>query len=475
MSQRPDYCLLACNGKDHLLPRPLITTKSVLVVVAIAGGALSSLAVRQCSPANTVSFREDGAARVLPVTTSLPSNESATETAIRFYAERVKRDPEETRSQNALAEYYLQRVRESGNEDYLPLALEAARASLTAVVAERNLGGLTALARGEFSNHAFAGARDHALQLAQLNPRKSEPYAILGDAYLELGNYDEAAEAFQKMQRLGEKNAGIETRLARLALLHGATEEARQHFTAALELLRAVPDSPAETVAWCRWQLGETAFGMGNYAAAENHYRDILKNAPNYFRALGSMGRVRAARGDIAAAISFYEQAVRIVPVADFMAALGDLYALSGRAQDAAVRYELVEQLGEHSRKVHNSPFNRNLALFYADHDLKPEEAYTLAQGEYSAGRHDLYGADALAWTALKSGRVAEAQTAMKEALRPGTLDARLFYHAGMIARAAGEKAAALDYLKRALALNPRFDPRQSEIARKILKELAAP
>ena len=79
---------------------------------------------------------------------------------------------------------------------------------------------------------------------------------------------------------------------------------------------------------------------------------------------------------------------------------------------------------------------------FCADHGIKTEEAYENALKEY-AGRRDIYGADALAWTALKAGRVAEAQTAITEALRLGTRDARLFYHAGMIARAAGNSSGA--------------------------------
>ncbi len=381
----------------------------------------------------------------------------------------MKRDPQETRSQNALAELYLQRVRETGNEDYLPLALNAARASLETVVAERNSAGLTALAHAEFANHAFAAAKIHARQLIELNPGKSEPYAILGDASLELGDYSEAAAAFQKMQRFAEGDAGTEIRLARLAILHGAPAEARQHFEAALALLLALPHPPNETLAWCRWQLGEIAFAAGDYASAEIYYRAALKDAPSSFRALGSMGRVRAARGDFPAAISFYEQAVRIVPVVEFMAALGDLYQLSERSKDAAVRYELAEQLGEHSRKVHGTPYDRRIALFLADHDLKTEEAYALARGEFDAGRHDIYGADALAWTALKVGRIAEAQAAIKEALRLGTLDARLFYHAGMIARAGGDESGAAILLRRALALNPHFDPMQSEIARRAL------
>ena len=107
--------------------------------------------------------------------------------------------------------------------------------------------------------------------------------------------------------------------------------------------------------------------------------------------------------------------------------------------------------------------------MFYADHDLKPDEAYAGAAREYSV-RRDVYGADALAWTALKAGRIAEAQAAIKEALRLGTKDARLLYHAGMIERAAGNTNGARDYLRRSLALNPQFDPLQAPIARNALE-----
>src|SRR5438034_11113508 len=103
---------------------------------------------------------------------------------------------------------------------------------------------------------------------------------------------------------------------------------------------------------------------------------------------------------------------------------------------------------------------------------MKAGEAYDSAAREYEV-RRDIYGADAVAWTALKAGKLAEAQTAIKEALRLGTKDAKLFYHAGMIARAAGDKGAARDYLQRALKLNPQFDPLQAQIAKKTLEELS--
>jgi tetratricopeptide (TPR) repeat protein len=97
-------------------------------------------------------------------------------------------------------------------------------------------------------------------------------------------------------------------------------------------------------------------------------------------------------------------------------------------------------------------------------------EAYALAKKEYEV-RRDVYGADALAWTALKAGQLEEAQAAIKEALRLNTKDARILYHAAMIARAAGAHATAMEYLKEALRINPQFDPLQAVAARRTLAE----
>ncbi|HEY6153459.1 MAG TPA: tetratricopeptide repeat protein, partial [Candidatus Udaeobacter sp.] len=299
----------------------------------------------------------------------------------------------------------------------------------------------------------------------------SYPYQLLGDALLELGEYDQAESAFHQMEQLGGiqglTRVTIEQRMARVAAMHGDLNGAQRHLSNALTTALALPMPPRETVAWCRWQLGETAFAAGDYPTAERHYRDALATFPDYFRAVASLGRVRAAEGDLAGAIEQYEHAVRIIPDPSFVAALGDLYKLAGREKDAAAQYALVEKIGR-LNEFNGALYNRQLALFYADHDLKPDTAYANASREYAL-RRDIYGADALAWAALKAGRVAEAQIAIKEALRLGTKDARLFYHAGMIAQTAGDQSSAREYLKRALTLSPEFDPLQATVARKVL------
>jgi tetratricopeptide (TPR) repeat protein len=389
--------------------------------------------------------------------------------SIRFLEDRVKRDPEDLIAYNKLAAYYLQLQRETGDVKYVEMASRAAHASLGVLPADQNLGGLTALTQTEYAAHDFTAARDHAKELTEYEPRKAYGYQMLGDALLEMGDYDGANTAFERMKQLGGSTVTTETRLARLSMLYGDSDAAARHYTAALNMaLDATPVS-REAVAWCRWQLGETAFATGDYKTAEQHYRDALVTFPDYYRALFGLGRALAAQNDLAGAIEQTERAVRRLPDPVYVAALGDLYKLAGRDKEAATEYALVEQIAR-LNQLNGTLYNRQLALFYADHDLKVEEAYASASKEYEV-RRDIYGADALAWTALKAGKISEAQAAIKDALRLGTRDARLFYHAGMIAHAAGAKASAHDYLQRALKLNPQFDPLQAAIAAKALAE----
>lgn len=401
---------------------------------------------------------------------SLISGEAAAgDSAIRFLEDRVKKDPDDFIALNKLAGYYQLKLRETGNLQWLDLTNRTAQASLKAMPVEQNVGGLSLLAQSEFAEHKFAAARDHAQKLVELDGGKAYPYQVLGDALLELGDDEGAEKAFREMEKRGRGTYTAETRLGRMAMLHGDNEQARKRFTNALLLALEMVPRTRETVAWTRWQLGELAFSSGDYATAEKDYREALTTFPDYYRALAGLGRTLAAKGDLKGAIDNYERATKILPDPIFVAALGDLYQLAGRKQDADAQYALCEKLALLGAAGGNV-YNRQLAIFYADHDLKPEAAYTLAKGEYEA-RRDIYGSDALAWAALKSGKTDDARRAIKEALRLGTQDARLFYHAGMIARAAGDQTAARDYLQRAIKLNPQFDPRQAPIAKQALAE----
>ena len=411
-----------------------------------------------------------------PITVAAPAAapRAPANDTIRFLEERVKSDPDDFIAHNKLASEYLQRLRETGDVTYLDLAQRSAAASLKALPAEQNKGGLAALIQVQFASHDFTSARDNARRLIEIDVNKGYPFQFLGDALLELGEYEAAEAAYKQFDRLGSSHAltsvAVEQRYARLALLRGDVSRAEKHFETALKIANSMPEPPRETVAWSQWQLGEVNFNKGDLKAAERYLQDSLTTFPDYYRSLATMGRVRAAQGKLTEAIELCEKAVQILPDPGYIAALGDLYKMADRSDDAQKQYDLVETIGRLST-LNGTLYNRQLALFYADHDLKPDEAYRQATSEYET-RRDIYGADALGWTALKAGKVAEAKTAIAESLKLGTKDARIFYHAGMIERAAGNTSEARRLLTLALKTNPGFDAVQAVAAKAALEEM---
>ncbi len=453
----------------------ILTSVLALLLLGLAGCASEPTARGPAptaqGPSASASTAPPRAARETPrrtraATAAQTVRVSAITKAILALKQLVENDPENVAVQNMLSGYYLKLVRESGDHAYVTRAAGAARASLKALPVQVNPGGGAALAQAEAASHNFAAARDHARRLVKVAPDRGYPYEILGDALLELGDYTGAAAAYKPALKRVGASTSIASRLGRLSFLNGDTENAEAYLAQSLTLAREGGPTAAEAIAFSHWQLGDAAFSTGNYQTAERHYRRALAAVADYLPALAALGRVRAARGDLAAAIATYERVTEIDPTPVFLAALGDLYKLAGRQPEAAAQYAKI--LHAERSAFHARLHNRQLVMFYADHDLRRAEAYRLALREYRL-RRDVYGADALAWAALKAGKVGEAQAASEEALRLGTQDASLLYHAGMIARAAGKRRTAHAYLKRALTLNPQFDPLQARNARQAL------
>jgi tetratricopeptide (TPR) repeat protein len=327
-----------------------------------------------------------------------------------------------------------------------------------------------------FHSHEFAAARDQALELIKLAPDQIYSYQVLGDSLLELGEYEKATSIFKKMEKLQDDSLNgkltLSIRIARIEKLNGNIAKSETALLESLNIALSMKNPSRELIAWSNAQVAEHYFSTGNYKNAENYYEQALKIFPDYFLAVAGLGQVKAAQGELNEAIKLYKKVVELIPDLTFVATLGDLYKLAGKEKEAQQQYDLVEQIAKLST-LNGVLYNRSLALFYANHNIKAEDAYSQAEKEYQI-RKDIYGADTLAWTALKAGKLTEAQNAIKEALKLGTKDAKFFYHAAMIAQASNDNKTAQDYLQRALTLNPQFEPLQSLQAKKILAELGS-
>jgi tetratricopeptide (TPR) repeat protein len=405
----------------------------------------------------------------LGAASDLPAQPQATDQLIKFFQSRVARDSADFFSYNKLGAAYLQKARETGDITYYELAEKALKKSLELLPAGPTAtSATTSLAVVQLAQHRFADALTSAQKALALGSGDRSPQAVVGDAHLEMGEYEKASLAYSKMLALSGP-LHPSSRLSYLQFLRGdppgAVEHMRRAVATAIE-----GNAPPENVAWSRVQLGELFFQMGEVAKADAAYQEALTTYPRYHRALAGLGKVRAVQQKYQDAIELYHKALDVIPLPEYAAALGDVYTRIGRAGDAKRQYQLVEYIG-YLNTVNKTIYNRELALFYADHDIMLKEALDLAQKELEV-RRDIYTHDVLAWALYKNGKLAEARAAMADALRLGTRDARLFFHAGMIHRGLGDTEKAREYLRRALSTNPHFHVLQAEVAERTLKEL---
>jgi tetratricopeptide (TPR) repeat protein len=212
-----------------------------------------------------------------------------------------------------------------------------------------------------------------------------------------------------------------------------------------------------EPTLWTTVQLGNLYFNRGDLAAAEAVYQAALSQSPDYVYALAGMARVWAAQGHIEEAIEHYRQVLTRIPLPEFVIALGELLEATGDQEGAQEQYELVELIQTLNASA-GMNVDLEMALFNSDHAADKAAALAQAEAAY-VERKTIYSADVMAWALYHNGQAEAAQPYMDEALRLGTRDARLYYHAGMIALAQGNKEEARHLLARALEINPYFSP----------------
>jgi tetratricopeptide (TPR) repeat protein len=127
----------------------------------------------------------------------------------------------------------------------------------------------------------------------------------------------------------------------------------------------------------------------------------------------------------------------------------------------------------EQSARENPEPFNRQWTLFRLDHAREIPATVALLRDEILV-RQDVYGWDQLAWALYHAGDYQAAYEAMQQALRMGTHDAVLCFHAGLIERARGNHTDAERHLRSALAANPHFHPTFPARARAVLDSVEA-
>lgn len=387
--------------------------------------------------------------------TSASASAGGTAALVASLGEKTRRDPKDARSHLELGLAYQQLTRETGEAAYYPGSEEALRQALA--LQPRNATALGALGSLALARHDFRGALAYGQRAVRLAPYSALHYGVVGDALTELGRYDEAFAAFDRMAGLRPSSPAY-ARVSYARELLGRPRQAEEAMRLALESAAG----HEERSAWVLSHLGKLALAQGKTGVAARRFRSALEVSPEYGTALEGLAHVEAARGRPAEAIALLERTGGSASAAE---ALGDLYRLTGREAlaQAAYRDAFAALRYETRYGVHMS---LDLATFQVDRGIRLAEGLRLARSGYR-DRPSVVGDDALGWALVRNGLCREGLPYARRALRLGTREASWTFHLAIAERCVGNHARAERLFDRALAINPHFSILWSPVARR--------
>jgi tetratricopeptide (TPR) repeat protein len=401
----------------------LDVAKNWWIVGAVAAGAIAAAAPRLIG--RTTMRAKTAPVRMAPAI-GMPGAPATSIAGLRerisAMESRVRESPSDTGAALLLADALLRQARATAEGRHANRAADVLQSVLATDPGQYDA--LRLLGAIQLSRHRFAEALTTGRRARDARPDDAWNYGVIGDALTELGDYDAAFDAFDRMASL-RPNADAYARIS-----YG--RELRGDLTGALDAMQMAAEATSvhdlEAKAWYASQTGELMLKLRRLADAEREFRRAAFFFPNYPHAMVGLAKTTAASGDAERALTILREQLDRTPTLDIAARIGDLYGARGDAAEAEHYYELAETLGG-PPAVQTEPA---LAAFLADRRRKPSLALQIAQ-TVAATRHDIFTEDALAWALFENGRLEEARAMSARALRTGTRDERILAHAAAL------------------------------------------
>ena len=338
---------------------------------------------------------------------------------------RVTRTPGDANAAVLLADALLRETRVVGNAG---LAIEAEHVLQGALkVDPEQYQARRMLAAVFASQHRFRDALAEANRCLTVRTDDAWVYGVMGDAHIELGEYSQAFDAFDRMNAR-RPNAASYARASYARELQGDLRGALQAMQMAAEATSA---QDPESLAWHHAQLGHLYLELRQLTDARREFEHADYVFPDHPFAVEGLARVAATEGEYARALTILTRSLSETPSPATLALTGDVLTALGRTDEAERQYRLAEAAWQS-----DVPDPPRLARFLAEHGRRLDEAIRLGE---STDRQDIFTADALAWAYFQTGRLADAQAKIKIALSTGSRDRLIREHAAAIARASGE------------------------------------
>ncbi len=375
--------------------------------------------------------------------------------------------PDDATSWGLLGTAYVRRAAEVGDPAFYSLAERAfAKATELAPWDPTILVGRGVLA---LALHRFEEAEDLGQRATRALPANADALGVLVDAQVELGRYDDAADSLQAMLDVRPGLPAL-ARTSYLRELNGDLDGAKQTMRRAIVAGTSSPFDLASVTAL----LGDLQRAGGDLDAALASYEEALRLSPTQIPAELGRAHVLAAKGDVGGALSVVEGVVERFPAPAALVLLAELQQVSGDAAGEAETIELVRltaTLQEEAGQV----VDVEMAVFEADIGANSERAVALARRNYDVRPDNVFAADALAWALLSSGDAEAAVPFVEQAVRLGTANPLLNYHAAGVFAAVGDDERARQHLGEAMRAGMSFSVRHADAAAALAEELGLP
>jgi tetratricopeptide (TPR) repeat protein len=421
------------GGAGH---RPFPTRVAVIVLVALVIGiTLGRLAETPDTAA--------------PSLTAAAVPASAAERA-RQFEHATLANPDDARAWQQLAIASVQAVAEGEPlERYNRAADALERAEQLAPGDRMNdvAGGYLALARHDFASARTLGERAH-----RSDPFDADALAILVDANVELGLYEEAILTVEELLAIRPSLAAY-SRLSYIRELHGDVDGALQAFALA-ETAGTGSQPDLAQVASLR---ATVALNHGDPDEAERLFRQARTYDSGTTNDAG-MARVLIARGELADAQTLLESAMQASPEPDVALLLDEIYVVAGNESGRA-EIERFLDANVADERAAGADVDMEASLIAADRG-RWDDALGLARTAYDRRPENIFTAAALAWALHGTGAGSAAPPLIEKALRLGTRDPVLHYRAAEIFAANGMDDRAADELATAFEIDPHFSLR---------------
>ncbi|MFJ9506692.1 tetratricopeptide repeat protein [Streptomyces anulatus] len=422
------------------------------VVTLALGAAMFAAGAVMLAPDQTTASRPSGQGR---------PGASPPRGSIEALQARVTRLPKDPGGWAALGMAYVQQARSTADPATYDRAEKALRTSFT-VQAEGNTDAEIGMGALAAARHDFPTALRWARKATASGPYSSSAYGVLADAYTQLGRYDDADEAVQKMTDLRPDAASL-ARASYAFELKGDTDRARALMRRSLAAAATLADT-----SFAHNVLATLDLQDADPRAALARTQTGLRAVPGDSALLETRARAHMALGNPAKAIADYRAAIAIAPLPHYLLGLGELEQSLGHREQAEAQYTIL-RAQDRIRAAAGDPADTDAILFEADHG-DPRRAVTMAEQTLRT-RPFVAVHDAYAWALHRAGRDTEALAQADKALAQGTRSALFHYHRAVVHHALGDPDAARHDLPQALR-EPGFHPLHADAARDLFQRI---